>query len=128
MKKLRLAGLTLATSLALAGAAYAQDITIGVAGPMTGANATFGQQLKAGSELAIADINAAGGVLGKKLKMEIGDDACDIAWCEGVEVEFGFDRNLERQKSKATRQKENREVVARQALHCCLLPVAFFLS
>ncbi len=26
---------------------------------------------------AIADINAAGGVLGKKIKLEVGDDACD---------------------------------------------------
>ena len=88
MKSLRLAGLTLATSLALAGAAYAQDITIGVAGPMTGANATFGQQLKTGSELAIADINAAGGVLGKKLKIEIGDDACDPKQAKSVGEKF----------------------------------------
>jgi branched-chain amino acid transport system substrate-binding protein len=27
--------------------------------------------------MAIADINAKGGVLGQKLKLEIGDDACD---------------------------------------------------
>ncbi len=28
-------------------------------------------------DMAIADINAAGGVMGKKLKVEVGDDACD---------------------------------------------------
>jgi branched-chain amino acid transport system substrate-binding protein len=65
------------TGLLLGGAASAQDITIGVAGPMTGQYASFGQQLKNGAELVVADINAAGGVLGKKLKLEIGDDACD---------------------------------------------------
>ena len=77
MKKLRLIGLTLGASLALAGSAFGQDIAIGVAGPMTGGEATFGKQMKDGAELAVADINAAGGVLGKKLKLEVGDDACD---------------------------------------------------
>jgi branched-chain amino acid transport system substrate-binding protein len=33
--------------------------------------------MKNGGELAVEDINAAGGVLGKKLDLEIGDDACD---------------------------------------------------
>ena len=77
MKKLRLIGFALGASLALAGSAFGQDIAIGVAGPMTGGEATFGKQMKDGAELAVADINAAGGVLGKKLKLEIGDDACD---------------------------------------------------
>lgn len=73
----RLASLTLAAGLALTGAALAQETPIGVVGPMTGQYATFGQQLKNGAELAVADINAAGGLLGKKLKLEVGDDACD---------------------------------------------------
>lgn len=33
--------------------------------------------MKAGAEQAVADINAAGGVNGEMLKLEIGDDACD---------------------------------------------------
>jgi branched-chain amino acid transport system substrate-binding protein len=77
MKKLWLAGLALGAGLTFAGAAFAQDLTVGVAGPMTGGEATFGRQLKNGAEQAIVDINAAGGVLGKKLKLEVGDDACD---------------------------------------------------
>ncbi|MFB9266876.1 branched-chain amino acid ABC transporter substrate-binding protein [Bradyrhizobium erythrophlei] len=64
-------------SLALSGAAMAQDISVAVVGPMTGTEASFGQQFKNGAELAVADINAAGGLLGKKLKLEVGDDACD---------------------------------------------------
>jgi branched-chain amino acid transport system substrate-binding protein len=44
---------------------------------MTGQYASFGTQLKNGAELAVADINAAGGVLGRKLKLDVGDDACD---------------------------------------------------
>jgi branched-chain amino acid transport system substrate-binding protein len=77
MKRLSLTGLAIGTGLLLGGAASAQDISIGVAGPMTGQYASFGLQLKNGAELAVADINAAGGVLGKKLKLEVGDDACD---------------------------------------------------
>ena len=53
------------------------DIVIAVAGPMTGDLAAFGEQLKRGAEKAVADINAKGGVNGKQLKLEIGDDQCD---------------------------------------------------
>jgi branched-chain amino acid transport system substrate-binding protein len=57
--------------------AQAEDIPIAVAGPMTGQLAAFGEQLRRGSEMAVKDINAAGGVLGKQLKLVIGDDQCD---------------------------------------------------
>jgi len=50
---------------------------IAIVGPITGQYASFGAQMKNGGEMAIADINAAGGVLGKKLNLSIGDDACD---------------------------------------------------
>jgi branched-chain amino acid transport system substrate-binding protein len=77
MKRL-LAVLMLATGVVgLAGAASAQEIVVGYAGPMTGQYATFGLQFKNGAEQAVADINAAGGVLGKKIRLEMGDDACD---------------------------------------------------
>jgi branched-chain amino acid transport system substrate-binding protein len=77
MRKTWLGGLALAASVMLGGAAAAQDISVGVAGPMTGGEAAFGAQLRNGAELAVADLNVAGGVLGKKLKLEVGDDACD---------------------------------------------------
>src|SRR5689334_19566995 len=79
MRKLSLS-LVAAAALAAAlstGAAKAADIVIGVAGPMTGANAAFGEQLRRGAQMAVKDINAHGGVMGKKLKLEVGDDACD---------------------------------------------------
>jgi branched-chain amino acid transport system substrate-binding protein len=76
MKKL-LAVLTLAAGVGFAGTAAAQELVVGYAGPMTGQYATFGLQFKNGAEQAVADINAAGGVLGKKLRLEMGDDACD---------------------------------------------------
>ncbi|HWM81496.1 MAG TPA: branched-chain amino acid ABC transporter substrate-binding protein [Pseudolabrys sp.] len=77
MKTIRWAALAVGASLAFGGAAMAQDIAVGVVGPMTGQYATFGQQLKNGAELAVADINAAGGINGKKIRLEVGDDACD---------------------------------------------------
>jgi branched-chain amino acid transport system substrate-binding protein len=65
-----------AALLALAGPARA-DIVIGVAGPMTGSYASFGAQMRAGAEQAVADLNAAGGINGQKLRLKVGDDACD---------------------------------------------------
>ena len=59
-----------------AGGAQA-DIVIATAGPMTGQYAVFGDQMKRGAEMAIKDLNAAGGVLGEQLVLEVGDDACD---------------------------------------------------
>ena len=76
MDKLRLGALAL-LAVTFAAPAMAQDIAVGTAGPMTGGQAAFGLQMTSGAAQAIADINAAGGVLGKKLKLEIGDDACD---------------------------------------------------
>jgi branched-chain amino acid transport system substrate-binding protein len=88
MNRLWQFGLALATSVVLFGAASAQDIVVGVAGPMTGNEGSFGRQLRNGAEQAVADINAAGGVLGKKLKLEIGDDACDPKQAKSVGEKF----------------------------------------
>src|ERR1700721_2936652 len=77
MKSVKFFGLAIGASLALSTAAFAQDVTVAVAGPMTGGESAFGRQLKNGAEQAIKDFNAAGGVLKKKLVLEIGDDACD---------------------------------------------------
>jgi branched-chain amino acid transport system substrate-binding protein len=57
--------------------ASGNEIVIGIAGPMTGDLAAFGEQLRRGAEQAVADLNADGGVLGKKLRLVIGDDQCD---------------------------------------------------
>ena len=69
--------LTAAFAAGLAGTAVAQEIPIATIGPMTGQYASFGAQMKAGAEQAVADINAKGGVLGRKLKLIVADDACD---------------------------------------------------
>src|SRR2546430_17506216 len=61
--------LAFGAGLALSGAAMAQDISVAVVGPMTGSEASFGQQFKNGAELAVAEINAAGGLLGPEVKL-----------------------------------------------------------
>jgi branched-chain amino acid transport system substrate-binding protein len=56
--------------------ASAQDIKIGVAGPITGPLAFLGQHIKWGGELAVDEINQKGGVLGRKLVFLMQDSAC----------------------------------------------------
>ncbi|MFC6490937.1 branched-chain amino acid ABC transporter substrate-binding protein [Nitratireductor sp. GCM10026969] len=85
MKKTLLAGAAL--SLVMTGSAWA-DITIATAGPMTGQYASFGAQMKAGAEQAVADINEAGGVNGEMLRLEVGDDACDPKQAVAVANQF----------------------------------------
>jgi branched-chain amino acid transport system substrate-binding protein len=77
MKSFKLIGLAFGASLALSATALAQDATVAVAGPMTGGESAFGRQMKNGAEQAVADFNAVGGVLGKKLTLNVQDDACD---------------------------------------------------
>lgn len=53
------------------------EILIAVAGPITGERAWRGEQLRQGAVMAVSDINAAGGVLGERVKLIVADDACD---------------------------------------------------
>jgi branched-chain amino acid transport system substrate-binding protein len=66
----------LALSLALAtGTALAADpIKIGVSGPFTGGSSSMGVSMRDGVRLAAEEINAAGGVLGRKLELVERDD------------------------------------------------------
>ncbi len=80
-------GPALALAVALSTTAHAQ-IKFGVGGPITGGSAAFGAQLKNGAEQAVADINAAGGILGQKITLSVGDDRADPK--EGVSVANKF--------------------------------------
>lgn len=79
--------LGLSFGLGLAAPAGAQ-VRLGVGGPMTGGSAAFGAQLKNGVEQAVEDINAAGGILGQKIVLSIGDDRADPK--EGVSTANKF--------------------------------------
>jgi branched-chain amino acid transport system substrate-binding protein len=84
MKNVTKLGLALGFAVALTGATQAQDIKMAMIGPITGPNAAFGAQIKNGVEQAAADINAAGGILGRKIVLSFGDDVSDPK--QGVSV------------------------------------------
>ena len=69
--------LTLFVSLALTGAGLAADtIKLGIAGAHSGDLASYGLPSVKAAELVVKDINARGGILGKKVELLIEDDAC----------------------------------------------------
>jgi branched-chain amino acid transport system substrate-binding protein len=56
-------------------AGICQDtVRIGIVAPLTGSQAAFGEALKNGYLIAVDEINAKGGVLGKKLELDFYDD------------------------------------------------------
>jgi branched-chain amino acid transport system substrate-binding protein len=87
MRTAILKSMSVALSMLLAGGAHAQ-LKLAVAGPVTGANAAFGAQLTQGVQQAAEDINKAGGILGQKIEVEVGDDVSDPK--QGVSVANKF--------------------------------------
>jgi branched-chain amino acid transport system substrate-binding protein len=73
----RLAGLAIAMFAAALGGPAKAEVLIGMAGPLTGKDAWTGEQLQRGTQVAVADINAAGGVLGQQVRLITADDFCD---------------------------------------------------
>ena len=67
----------------LASTAFAQapagPIIIGASTPLTGGVAHFGQHARWGAELAIAEANAKGGALGRKIEIDFQDNRCNPA-------------------------------------------------
>ena len=74
-KTLALAGLAIGGLWAPAG--FAQDIVIPNIIELSGGGATVGAMWKNGSSMAVEEINASGGILGKKIKLEFIDTASD---------------------------------------------------
>jgi branched-chain amino acid transport system substrate-binding protein len=81
MKKIKLAAL-IACALA-AGAAQAQ-IKIAVIQELSGTGATAGTNFKNGVDLAIKEINAAGGILGKKIEATVNDTQSNPGVAKGL--------------------------------------------
>lgn len=84
MKKLLtmiLAGVLAASCLTGCGnmenASSSDTLILGGIGPLTGAAATYGNAVKKGAELAVDEINEAGGVNGIKFRLEFEDDEHD---------------------------------------------------
>jgi len=71
-----LAGMTTAAAPA---AAQGNPIKIGAILPLTGSGASYGVWMKGGAEMAAEDINAAGGIAGRKLEVIYEDHAADAS-------------------------------------------------
>lgn len=84
--RLRQVAGALGLSIAIApNAAHAQEtIKIGVPVPLSGSYSTAGKDILNGAQLAANDINAKGGVLGKKIELVPEDDQCDADTAAGA--------------------------------------------
>ena len=81
-----------AVSTLLAGSAFAADpIKIGVPVGLSGANSVVAPSVVQSAELAVAEINAKGGVLGRPLALEVADDASGAAGAQSRGISFPFD-------------------------------------
>ena len=59
-----------------------EPIKIGWIGHLTGVLSAYGQDMLRAAEMAVEDINASGGVLGRKLQLVVRDDRCDPSQAE----------------------------------------------
>lgn len=71
------AALGVAAGMVMSSAVFANTIKIAIAGPFTGPLTQYGTMVKEGVDTAVEQINAAGGVLGKKLEAVTVDDGCE---------------------------------------------------
>jgi len=77
MERVKMRALSAAfVSIVAASAAHA-EVLVGIAGPTTGSVAFLGEQQEIGALRAIADINAAGGLLGENISSITVDDSCN---------------------------------------------------
>ena len=77
MVRRRSLAIAIVFAAALCARAVGAEILIATAGPMTGPIAWFGEQYQRAAGLAVADLNARGGVLGESVRLIVGDDFCD---------------------------------------------------
>ncbi|MEP7300719.1 MAG: ABC transporter substrate-binding protein [Caldimonas sp.] len=80
MKIVKLLGAAAAIAAVIGtGAAWAQDIKLGVIAGMSGPGTSYGIGIRQGAEMAVKEINAAGGIKGRKISLVVVDDASNPA-------------------------------------------------
>lgn len=87
-------GLVLTFIFGLTTGAIAGNIRIGVASPFTGNTAAFGDNVKAGVNLKLKEINDAGGINGQKVEIVWGDDLCQPKDAGTVGAKFAADKSI----------------------------------
>jgi len=88
------AALLLAPLVATAAPASGEPVWFGVSGPLTGQNAQYGAQWKAGFDLALDDINARGGIHGRPLAYTFEDSQSDPRQAVGLAQKFVNDKRI----------------------------------
>lgn len=86
--------LALALVLGMTTTAMAENIRIGVASPFTGNLAAYGDNIKAGVNLKLKEINDAGGINGQKVELVWGDDLCQPKDAGTVASKFAADKSI----------------------------------
>lgn len=71
-----------------------EDIVIAVVGPMTGSAAAFGKQLKCAAELKVKEINQAGGLSGRRIRLLVEDDKGDTTEATTVARKLASDESV----------------------------------
>jgi branched-chain amino acid transport system substrate-binding protein len=71
--------------------AKGEPVMMGVSGPLTGPNAQYGTQWKQGFDLALDEINAAGGIKGRPLAYVFEDSQADPRQSVAVAQKFVAD-------------------------------------
>ena len=69
--------LVLALMMLLTSAALAETVTLGATAPLTGSNQMTGGYYVNGMKMAVDEINAAGGILGRELALKVEDEGAD---------------------------------------------------
>ncbi|GAB6035701.1 branched-chain amino acid ABC transporter substrate-binding protein [Fundidesulfovibrio butyratiphilus] len=94
-KRLVSAALTAALVLAFGGLAQAEDtIKIAIAAPLTGTAAGYGDNVKAGAMMKIDEINAKGGINGKKIEAVAFDEQCVPREAATVSTKIAMDKDI----------------------------------
>ncbi|MDX2496525.1 MAG: ABC transporter substrate-binding protein, partial [Desulfobacterales bacterium] len=86
--------LALALVFSMTTTAMAENIRIGVASPYTGNLAAYGDNVKAGVNLKLKEINDAGGINGQKVELVWGDDLCQPKDAGTVGSKFAADKSI----------------------------------
>jgi branched-chain amino acid transport system substrate-binding protein len=86
--------LALALVFSITTTAMAKNIRIGVASPYTGNLAAYGDNIKAGVNLKLQEINDAGGINGQKVELVWGDDLCQPKDAGTVASKFAADKSI----------------------------------
>lgn len=74
--------------------AAGEPILIGVSGPLTGPNAQYGAQWKAGFDLALEEINGRGGIDGRPLAYQFEDSQSDPKQAVAIAQKFVADKRV----------------------------------